>query len=88
MHGHAPLSPEGRWRPGHRIAGRWSITTTAGSMSISGQGASDQRSMYGRLVGADVVGVVLVRFSQEQLFRGVADVVVDHGPRRGRWPLR
>lgn len=36
--------------------------------------------MSGRLVGADVVAVVLVRFSQEQLVRGMADVVVDHGP--------
>lgn len=48
MHRNAPLTPEGRLRLCHRIAGGWSITAAAESMNISRQTASKWWGRYRR----------------------------------------
>jgi transposase InsO family protein len=55
MHRNAPLTPEGRWRLCHRIAGGWSITAAAESMNISRQTAS---TWWGRYVREGTGGLV------------------------------
>jgi transposase InsO family protein len=46
MHRNAPLTPEGRLRLCHRIAGGWSVTAAAESMQISRQTASKWWGRY------------------------------------------
>jgi len=55
MHRNAPLTPEGRLRLCHRIAGGWSITAAAESMNIARQTAS---KWWGRYVRDGTSGLV------------------------------
>jgi hypothetical protein len=55
MHRNAPLTPEGRWRPCHRIQDGRSITVAAESMGISRQAAS---KWWGRYTREGIPGLI------------------------------